>query len=101
MSKLDAINCFICQIMSGWPQILFQSAKPQIRCYSIRLASQKMSEPFKIIFKCSNVQIRCNKLFYMPNNVWMAPKYYLNLINPESDVIQPDWNSRKCLNHST
>ena len=33
----------------------------------------EMSEPVQIIFKCSNVQIGCNKLVYMPNNVWMAP----------------------------
>ena len=29
----------------------------------------EMSEPVQINFKCSNVQIGYNKLFYMPNNV--------------------------------
>src|SRR6266542_3224958 len=44
----------------------------RIRCYSTRLTFETMSEQFQIIVKCSNVGIGCNKLFYMPNNVWMA-----------------------------
>jgi len=56
---------------------IFQLVQPQIGCHSTWLTFQTMSEPFQIIFKSSTVWIRCNKLFYMPNNVWIA----LNIIS--------------------
>src|SRR6266540_2777562 len=89
MSEWDVINCFTCQIMSRSPGILFQLAKTRIGCYSTRLTFETMSEPFQIIFKCSKVGIRCNKLFHMPNNVRIA----LNIIsigqNPNRMLFNP------------
>ena len=70
--------------MSEWAWILFQLVKPRIGVYSIRLESQTMSEPFQIFFQLQKVGIRCNKLFYMLNNVWIT----LNII---SIGTPPNW----------
>jgi len=51
--------------------------KTRIGVYSIRLEYQTMSEPFQIFFQLQKVGIRCNKLFYMLNNVWIT----LNIIS--------------------
>ena len=53
---------FKCYAVSGWPQILFQLAKPRIGCYLTRLTFNIMSKPFQIIFRWSKVGIGCNLL---------------------------------------
>jgi len=72
-----AINCCTCQIISGSSWILFWSVQPRIGCYSTRLTSRTMSEPFQIFFKSKKVGIGYIHPLYVLNNVWMG----LNIIS--------------------